>query len=273
MKLGRRSLLKLAVGASQMSLLESMAPLRAFAAPGDKPTKLLAVYIGGGISHHEMWTAFNKTKVSQFIPPPVGGGTPLFYNAAMVGNYDGSSDEGGPFARVRGPIWWNPADPLDRRQNPASPTQSFIGHGYSWVSKSLGNTQAVYERACMIHGVDQGTATHLSGLIGSLCGVSGGEFRAPAIAAVIANAMMRAFPDRPIPSVAIGGVRPKALSTTAHPINTAANAVMIDSVPGLEQAMSDRTLEAWAGLKTRREVDELDFAGASTGGKLRTTFV
>lgn len=274
MKFDRRALLKLAVGASQLALLDRLAPRRAYAASSDRPTKILSIYIQGGISHQEIWTPFSNDKVAQFIPPPMGGGTPLFYNAAMVGNYDGTADNTGQFSKVRGPIWWNPANPTDRSLNPASGgKQSFIADGYSWVSKGLGNAQAVFDKACLLHGVDQGTATHASGRIASLCGVAGGVFRAPGIAAVIANAMLAKFPDRPLPNVSIGSLTPLALSTAAHPLATAAGPVFIRSVEGLELGMSDHQQAAWNGLRTRTTEDFLDFAGDPTGKQSRLTRV
>jgi hypothetical protein len=125
----------------------------------------------------------------------------------------------------------------------------------------------------MIHGIDQGTAAHGSGIIAGLSGVAGGDFRAPAIAAVVASSMMNAFPDRPLPSVSIGGMNPKALSTAANPMSSAASAIYLNSINGLEITLSDHTDSAWAGLRTRHDIDELAFDGTPTGKKLPVTAV
>jgi hypothetical protein len=272
MKISRRTLLGLGIGATQLALLERFGMNRATAGPSvDGPTKLLSIWIPGGVNHEQMWCPLSGAGIAKFIPPPEdGSNAPYFYNAAMVKNYDGTSGDDGPYKKIRGPIWWNSADPSDQvTLNPASEgVQRYVPYGYSWVANDFGNAP-VYSRAAMIHGIDQGTAAHVSGQIASMCGVAGGEFRAPAIAAVVASVMMTAFPDRPLPSVSLGGLLvPKALSTAANPMSSAVNPIFLSNVKGLEHTVSDHPESAWSGFRDRHDFDEVAFDGSPTGRKL-----
>lgn len=278
MKLSRRGFLALGVGATQMALLHRFGLRSARAATPDGPTKLLTLYVRGGLSHEQIWGALSDAGIAKYIPAPTGNGSPYFYNAAMVKNYDGTVGSEGPYRKIRGPIWWNPANPADNRQtvNPLSGgTQRYVPWGYSWVAKQFeGQTHAVYERTAMIHGIDQGTAAHESGVVAAFCGIAGGEFAAPAIPAVIANAMMNRFPERNLPSIAIGDApAPVALSTPAHPIAAAAAPMYLNNASSLLYTISDRPDPAWAGLRTRTQVEELTFSGTATGGTLPLTAV
>jgi len=276
MKLSRRMLLGLALGATQVGLLERFGLNRASAGPpAGGPTKLLSIWVPGGLNHEQIWCALSDAGIAKYIPAPAGGDEPYFYNAQMVQNYDGTTGGDGVYQKIRGPIWWNQANPAMNdltTVNPASGgKQIFVPWGYSWVSKDL-TSQAVFERAVMLHGVDQGTAAHGSGQVASLCGVAGADFRAPAIAAVVANAMLPLFPDRVLPSVSVGGVLdPVALSTTSNPISGAASPIYLTSAASLEHTISDHPDSAWAGLRARTSVDELGFDGTPTGKKLPVT--
>lgn len=276
MKLSRRILLGLGIGATQLALLERFGLNRASAGPTTGgPTKLLSIWIPGGLNQEQIWGALSDAGIAKYIPAPAGGNQPYFYNAAMVQNYDGTTGDDGPYRKIRGPIWWNPKDPSMndfKTGNPATNgAQAYVPWGYSWASKDL-STQAVYERAVMIHGIDQGTAAHGSGQIAALSGVAAGDFRAPAIAAVVANAMMTAFPDRVLPSVSVGGMlNPKALSTTSNPISGAASPIFLNSTASLAHTISDHPDSAWAGLRARHDIDELGFTGDPTGKKLSVT--
>jgi uncharacterized protein DUF1501 len=85
---------------------------------------------------------------------------------------------------------------------------------------------------------------------------------------------MKRFPDRPLPNVSIGGfLNPKAVSTAANPISSAASATYLSSTAGLEHTVSDHPDSAWAGLRARHDIDELAFDGTSTGKKLPATIV
>ncbi len=276
MKLSRRMLLGLGLGATQLALLERFGFNRANAGPPEGgPTKLLSIWIPGGINHEQIWSPLSDAGIAKYIPPPAGGNQPYFYNAQMVQNYDGTTGSDGPYQKIRGPIWWNPKDPSMNDLTTGNPAtngqQAYVPWGYSWASKDL-TPQALYERAVMVHGIDQGTAAHGSGQIASMCGVAGSDYRAPAIAAVVANAMMKRFPDRVLPSIAIkGSLNPKALSTTSNPISSSASPVYLNSIASLEHTISDRPDAAWAGLRARHEIDELGFDGKPTGRKLPVT--
>jgi hypothetical protein len=277
MTFSRRGFLALGLGATQLALLERFGLNRARAgSPSGGPTKLLSLYVVGGLSHEQIWCALSDAGVATYIPTPMGGAEPYFYNAKMVKNYDGTSGDDGAFQKIRGPIWWNPNKPSDNLTTPnpdSGGTQNYIPWGYSWVTRDL-SPQAVYERAVMVHGIDQGTAAHASGLVASLCGIAGGDFRAPAIAAVVANAMMSKFPDRALPSIAVGNAPAAvALSTAANPISGAASPMFLDTTAGLLHTISDVPDSAWAGLRARTDFDEVGFDGMPTGKKIPLTAI
>jgi hypothetical protein len=124
----------------------------------------------------------------------------------------------------------------------------------------------LYERACLLVGADQGTASHASGIVASMCGVAGSSFRAPSVQAVVAAYMSAYFPDRPVPNAVLGGTSPLALDLPAL-----ANPYSLSSLQLLESTVSDRR-GAWDGLRTRNERDEVDFEGKSTAGRVPLTF-
>jgi hypothetical protein len=275
MKLSRRNLLKASLGATQLGLLSNLGarPARAQSATG--PTKLLSIWIPGGLNHEQIWCPLSPAGIAKFISSPAGADEPYFYNAQMVQNYDGTTGPGGAYPKIRGPIWWNPAIPSDRHSpNPASGgTQTYVPWGYSWVSRDL-SPAAVFEKAVMVHGIDQGTAAHESGKVASMCGVAGGDFRAPAIAAVVANAMLARFPDRPVPSVSIGGVlNPKAVATSANPMPSSVSPTYLTTLDGLVHSLSDYPTPAWGGLRARTSIADVGFDGTPLGGQLPATVV
>jgi hypothetical protein len=269
-------LLGLGIGATQLALLERFGFNRASAGPTvGGPTKLLSIWLPGGVNYEQIFCALSDAGIAKYIPAPAGGNQPYFYNAQMVKNYDGTTGGDGPYQKIRGPIWWNEKDPSMNDLSTGNPVtngkQAYVPWGYSWASKDL-SPKAVFERAVMIHGIDQGTAAHGSGQIAGMCGVAGPDFRAPAIAAVVANAMMAKFPERVLPSVSIGGVlNPKALSTTSNPISGATSPLFLGSTAGLEHTISDHPDSAWLGLRARHDIDDVAFDGKLTGKKLPVT--
>jgi hypothetical protein len=125
----------------------------------------------------------------------------------------------------------------------------------------------------MIHGVNQGTAAHESGQVASLCGVAGTTFRAPAIAAVVANAMMTKF-DRPLPSVSLhGSLSPLAAQTGSLPMWSAAGPIFLHDLAGLTYIVSDHPDSAWAGLRARHNMNALALDGTPANGTLPVTIV
>lgn len=74
MKLSRRALLGLGICASQLALLERFGLNRASAGPmTNGPTKLLSIWIPGGLNHEEIWCALSDAGIAKYIPPPAGG--------------------------------------------------------------------------------------------------------------------------------------------------------------------------------------------------------
>lgn len=267
MKTSRRSLLLAGLGASQLALLDRFAirPARAGGSPNG-PTKLLCIWLDGGCNWEHLFTPLSGAGVDKFIRPPEGGQHPFGYDRAQVRNFDGSEAElsTAPVRKLCGPVHWNDADPADTTgSNPFSGgTQTYRPWGYSWIDPNY----RLYERTCVLVGADQGTASHSSGIVASMCGVAGSTFRAPSVQAVVANAMSALFPDRPVPNAFLGGTPPLAaeLPSTVAPYGLA-------SLEMVESTISDRRESAWAGLRTRTNVPALDFEGQMTGGTMPLT--
>jgi hypothetical protein len=273
MKLTRRKLLLAGLGASQVLLLDRFQG-RSFAKPtANGPTKLLSIYIPGGIHHELFWAPFGAAAIQKYIPAPVGGSNPTFYNTDMVENWDGSgqADQDAKVRRVRGPVHWSWAAPetnsasADPKNPKSGGAQDYTPNGYAWAEP----TYRIYENTAVIHGVNQGTAAHESGLVASLCGIAGANFAAPAVQAWVANAMASLFPDRPLTNVSIFG----ALDPPAVTLPGLASPIFINNAKSLDFMLSDKRDPAWAGLRTRSDVDDLAFDGASLGSKARLTAV
>src|SRR5688572_25855402 len=112
MKSSRRELLGLSVGATQLALLDRFGLRSAKAGPAaGAPTKLLSIWIPGGLNHEQIWCPLSPAGIRKFISPPEGGHSPYFYSPEMVKNFDGTDGDDGPYKKIRGPIWWNPKDP------------------------------------------------------------------------------------------------------------------------------------------------------------------
>lgn len=267
MKTSRRSLLLAGLGATQLALLDRFAG-RSARAGGTKggPTKLLCIWLDGGCNWEHIFTPLSAAGVDKFIRPPEGGQHPFGYDRAQVRNFDGSEAElsPDPVRKLCGPVHWNDADPTDTTgSNPLSGgTQTYRPWGYSWVDP----TYRLYERTCVLVGADQGTASHSSGIVASMCGVAGSTFRAPSVQAVVANAMAARFPDRPVPNAFLGGTPPLAaeLPASVAPYGLASLAMV-------ESTISDRRDGAWAGLRDRTRVPAVDFAGNPVEGTVPLT--
>jgi hypothetical protein len=248
------------LGATQCYLLSRFGLFdsgKARAAPiTDRPTKLLTIYIWGGLQHEFMWSPFYDSAISYFIPNPEAERR-AFYTAADVSNLDGSgnAEADAPIRRLRSKITWKWDSPADR--NMGEPNNK----GYAWAAPEY----KLYENTALIHGIDQGTAAHASGTVASLCGIAGGNFAAPSIPAVIANFMLDKI-DRPLPSVSIGGLVP----APALDLASAANPSGPRSIADLEYVLSDRR-RYWNGLRTRRDVPALGFDGLSMGENIGLT--
>ncbi len=265
MTLSRRKLMLAGIGATQLGLLsrynlfDGLLGGRARAAePTDRPTKLLTIYVPGGIHHEFLWASFFDSTLSRFMPPPerMPG---VFYDSSRLSNLDGSgnADFDAPIRRLRTHITWNQADPTDRSMGEPN------NKGYVWAAPDY----SLYENVAIIHGVDQGTAAHESGIVSSMCGIAGANFTAPSLPARIANHFVDAFPDRAIPSVTFGGFRAPAVTLPAR-----ANAAGVVSLSDLEFTLSDRR-RYWEGLRERQESPTLGFDGLANGETASQTVI
>ncbi|MFO0725148.1 MAG: DUF1501 domain-containing protein [Myxococcota bacterium] len=269
MSITRRTLLKTGLGIGQLALLQRFGLGSARAqASGSGPTKLLSIYLQGGLHHELMWSPFSAAGITRFIRQPDGN---AIYAPSQVSNFDGSgdADADGPIRRLRGPIYWNPASPSDsglsHQTNPAN-GRPYTSTGYAFASPDY----RLFDKVSLVHGIDQGTAAHQSGVVASLCGVAGGDFRAPAIQAVAANYLLSRFPDRPLANVTIKGT----VNPSAFNLPSPAAPVLLGSTGDLEYSISDRRDSAWQGLRTRRDIPDLAFDGtAQAGAHLPATIV
>jgi hypothetical protein len=250
--ISRRKLLMASLGATQCALLAKYGLLSGRAragAPVDRPTKLLTIFIAGGIHHEFMWSPFYDASIPRWVPPAENA-PGIFYDASMVENLDrsGGADADAPIRRIRSHVTWNWDDPADRTMGEPN------NKGYVWAAPE----HALYESTAIIHGIDQGTAAHESGQVASLCGIAGANYVLPSIAALIANHLTASFPDRPVPNLSIGG----AVGAPAVTLPSAVNPANIATVADLEYALSDRRPN-WTGLRTRRGAAATAFDGSS----------
>ncbi len=268
MKSTRRNLLLTALGATQLAALDRFGLRSAQAAPDPNgPTKLLCIWLDGGCNWEHIFTPLTAAGVQKFIRPPEGGNHPFGYSTDQVRCFDGTTpdlNDPGTTRKIRGPVFWNDANPADATgTNPLSGgTQIYRPWGYSWVDPEY----ELFKRACVLVGADQGTASHASGIVASMCGVAGSSFRAPSVQAVIANHMAAYFPDRPVPNATLGGTRPSALDLPAL-----ATPYSLTSLTLLETTITDRRDSAWEGLRERMDVETIGFDGQPSGGTVPLT--
>lgn len=268
MKLSRRQLFTAAFGAAQVALLSRFAG-RPRARNLSGPSKLLALYVDGGLHWETFFSPLTSAGIAKFIPAPTGGSVPWGYKASQVENFDRTAADlaaPGPVRKLRGPISWNWAMPTDAAGlNPASGgTQLYRPSGYIFANPSY----KLYDKLALLVGADQGTAAHESGRVASLCGVAGASFRAPAVQAVLANAMASSFPDRPLPNVSLGGPLPRSFN-----LPSAAAPLMLSGAASVQPMMSDRDNPAWQGLRTRTSTADVSFTGAASGNTYPATLV
>lgn len=263
MKLSRRRLLEASLGIGQVALLEryGISDARANGMPNGT-TKLLAIWLDGGLHWETFFTPMTAAGITKFMPAPSGGLIPWGYLPGQVENFDRSPvDLNDPSTRrkLRGPIFWDWNNPgaTTGAVPGSSGQQQFRPYGYAWADPA----HRLYSRAALLVGADQGTASHYSGIVAGLCGVAGANFRAPAVQAVVAAAMAKRFPDRPIPNVTISGVSPANL----HLPSIAAPTV-VTSDASVEPTLSDRRDGAWRGLRTRTMAPEFGFDGSMVDG-------
>lgn len=270
MKLSRRKLFELAFGAAHVGLMARFGfPVASAQTATKRPTKLLGIWLDGGLHWETFFTPLTRAGIDKFIPTPRGGNIPLGYLPAQVENFDRTPvdlDAPGPVRKLRGPIFWNWANPADASgTNPASGNQQvYRPWGYAWANPNY----RLFDKAAVLVGADQNTAAHASGIIASMCGVAGSNFRSPSVQAVIANALASRFPDRPIPNVSLGGTLPSATGLPAL-----ANPAVLASSNSVEPTLSDKRDSAWKGLRARTDVADVAFDGSALPGTVPATAV
>jgi hypothetical protein len=274
MKLHRRRLLQTALGAGQLALLAnagllSSSKLRAQAANPALPSRLLTVWLDGGCHWETLFSPFTQAGIEKYIPEPRGGNIPLGYFPAQVERFDRQSfdiNEPGPVRALRGPIYWdwnNPSATSGEVPNSGG-GQQFRPAGYAFADP----TYKLFDKTCVLVGADQGTASHQSGVVASMCGVAGSAFRAPSVQAVISNALAARFPDRPLLNVNLGGTLPSALG-----LPSLASPTSMSSLSSVEPTLSDRRGGAWKGLRARTATPDLAFDGTARDGTVARTAI
>ncbi len=143
MKTSRRNLLLASLGAAQLALLGRFGLRSAVAAPKPTgPTKLLCIWLDGGCNWEHIFSPFTASGIDKFIRPPEGGNHPFGYSKEQVRTFDGTKadlSDPGMARKLRGPVYWNDADPADTSNpNPLSGgSQIYRPWGYSWVDPRL----------------------------------------------------------------------------------------------------------------------------------------
>lgn len=241
MKLSRRAILQASLGLTQAGLLSKLGLLGtpARAAGGDLgPTKIVTIFMAGGWMPQYLWCPLTDDEIRQYIPRIDDSQTePVFFGPDQVKNLDGTVDaREGAYPRLRVPNLWT-------RPGRTSP------HGRAWEHFGL------WANCSVVHGVDQGTASHDAGQVSALTGVATSDFRSPAINAWVASGLFTRFEStRPLPSVVIGGMVPEAVHLRAE-----VSPISIASMTDLRYGLSEGVGRAWDGLKDRQVRQQLDF--------------
>jgi hypothetical protein len=266
MRLQRRRFLQATLGATQLGLLSGLVP-KARAQNSQAPTKLLSIWVTGGLHFEGFFSPFTRTGIERYMPAPMGGNYPHGYTPDQVGRFDrGAVDLDNPSTvrPLQGPIYWNWDNPSDSSGvvPGSNGSQTFRPYGYVWADP----THRLYERTTLLVGADQGTASHASGLVASMCGIAGATFRKPSVQSIVAYHMAERFPDRPLPNVYIGGVAPSALD-----LPSLANPVAMNNADAVRPTLSDRIDGAWQGMRTRADRADFGFDGSTAGTLPATT--
>jgi hypothetical protein len=262
--LTRRRLLELGLGATQAGLLGAMAwsgsRSRARAAAGDGPTKLLTLFLPGGWIPTAFFVPLSAAEITERCRPYDPGDyrtDATYYRPDHIQNLDGSGDAlEGEYQRIRVPVMWDAASMSAGINNTTSPYSPW---GWAWVEHRL------WENACVVHGIDQGTASHASGVVSALCGLPGSSFRAPALHARVASHLYDRFGDsRPVPAVSVSGspyLDHLGLPSYAAPLRA-------ENAGAFVPTMSERLDSAWANLRDRSERPQVAWDGSASGALL-----
>ncbi|MCP3099485.1 DUF1501 domain-containing protein [Myxococcus sp. K15C18031901] len=256
----RRTLLKWALGAGQLALLDRAGLLRsgvARAADADLPSRLVVLYIPGGFRPAYYFTPMEDAEIPLCVPPSGGySSEPAFFDASKVVDL---APANGPYKPLRTWQSWNPQNPAARG------SYSPLMYGYKHF--------ALHEQLSVMHGIDQGTNDHASAFISAMCGVAGSDYRAPALHSVIANHLYERYREtRPLPFVVVSGERgtPLGMGLPSH-----AAPVQVPSLEALKPMLSGKPADNawWTGLDARTEGPEMNARGQPTGSTLKTTTV
>ncbi|MDQ3034176.1 MAG: DUF1501 domain-containing protein [Myxococcota bacterium] len=260
-KLTRRRLFAASLGAAQLALLDRMtafSPARAACGAADGPSRLLVLYLPGGVRFYPIFVPMSDADIRTTIPAPRSAmGEPIFFRPEDTITLDGDS---GGFAPLRMGVNWNPADPGDRDGYRTSPM------GYSWLHYGLGPSTSI------LHGIDQGSFAHSAAYVAAMCGVAGEAYRAPALLSVVANHLHARFGStRPIPCVAIntkGVPQSPGLPAQATP-------AVIPTVGSLAELFSSDSgrHRRWRNADGRRAVELPSFDGTGSLGTVGLTHV
>ncbi len=255
----RRSLLKLALGAGQLALLDRFNLLgssKAWAATSDAPSRLVVLYVPGGWRPQYAFWGQSDADVAECVPAPSDyNGEAVFFRANQLVDL---APGDGQYPALRTWKSWDDADP-SKRGNGVSPAM----YGYKHF--------ALHEQTSVLHGIDQGTNDHASGFISAMCSVAGADYRAPAMHAVVANHLSARFKDtRPLPFVVVTNERG---TPVAMGLPSAAAPVKMPSIDALRPLFSDKPADNpwWTDLNERTARPETDVRGLPTGGTLKTT--
>lgn len=273
MRTSRRSFLQAsaAVASGLVTARLGFEPRLARAAGG--PKKLLTIYVPGGWMPSYFFVPLSKGGVTKLMASTPGQ-IPLIANTAPGGFTpsmvralaDGSDIDPGPNAPtqpLRVPQMWDEVSLAagqkdSRKENPLSeqkglPTRP---HGWAWKHYKL------WEQCVVVHGVDQQTAAHESGVISMMSGAAGPNYRAPALHSVVASHFFGATSaQRAVPCVSVG----KAPVPNAYTLPAVAAATSVSSLDSLANLLSDRSDYQWKGLRERAARDAYDYAGQATG--------
>ena len=269
MRPSRRQILQAAFGTGQLALLGALGVRPRTARAGvdpSKPSRLLTIYVPGGWMPELFFTPLDAAGITARVPTPTTHlGEPCFFGPNDVRNIDGTGDDPDPddpsLLRLRVPHLWDEAALAGGGIDPQNATTSPLGYAY--------RHDELWRQVSIVHGVDVGTAAHYSGYISLLSGVAGPTFQSPAIQAWVAEALANVYPDRPLPSVAVGG---GPLGEPVH-LGPAATPTAINDAAGLANALSERSDLAWSGLRDRTARPDLGFDSMPRSGTLATNAI
>jgi Protein of unknown function (DUF1501) len=250
------------MGAAQLALLDRfnlLRPGKAHAQATDGPSRLVTIYIPGGFRPQYAFCPLEVADVSKAIPvslPDFQGEACFFQPNSLID----LAPANGAYKPLRLFRSWDAALP-SKRDGLVSPAM------YGYVHWNL------HENISMLHGIDQGTADHVSAYVSTMCGVPSPDYRAPAMQAVVANHFFeRTKNTRPLPFVAVSNERgiPQATGLPSH-----AAPVSVPTIEGLKPQLSTSPSDNvwWQGLTERVSQPETSWDGMPKTGTLKANII